>query len=144
MEGNGIPLIYCWFLEISLSHFSFFLSVIQYKTYDNFDCNFLEHLAIEEVFFLPVILVFYNNIQETVDYETAQESRSKISQIIDAYKQVIDIICGMVHFLEKRNSLSRKDLAAEIFNSYGKNSNKAGFLFILKDKGSLDKNSIKK
>jgi len=92
----------------------------------------------------PDYQFFYNNIQETVDYETAQESRSKISQIIDAYKQVIDIICGMVHFLEKRNSLSRKDLAAEIFNSYGKNSNKAGFLFILKDKGSLDKNSIKK
>jgi hypothetical protein len=49
----------------------------------------------------------------------------------------------MQNFLEKRKELNRKDLALQIISSYG-NTNRASFLFELKDKNKLSNNSYKK
>lgn len=93
----------------------------------------------------PDYNTFMSRIEEVVDFETANECRGDCSKIIDAYKEVVNIMDGMNKFVnETLKSLStRKDQALKVLSSYG-NTNRASFCFKLLDKKDLDGNDIKK
>jgi T4 RnlA family RNA ligase len=106
---------------------------------DNFD-----HLV--DLFFvrdMPEYSNFFAIIEKEVDFETANGLKGSISRICDAYKEVLKIVDGMTDFLAVRTHLSRKELALDIISSYG-NTNRAAFLFTLKDRKCLDKDNLKK
>lgn len=88
---------------------------------------------------------FFNNIVETVDFETATELQGKISNIVDGYRDVNKIITGMLRFVEKHKQLPRKDFASIVFSSYGgEGNNRASFIFTLLDRGELNNEQKKK
>jgi len=86
---------------------------------------------------------FFKNIEETVDFETATENRGRISDIVDAYKQVIQIEEGMIEFVNRIKDLPRKEQAEKIISSYGQ-TNRASFCFIKLDNKPFDSKIIKK
>jgi T4 RnlA family RNA ligase len=108
--------------------------------------NSLDNLV--DMFFelkCPPYQEFFDNIVNTVDYETAMEFQGRISNIIDAYKEVGKIMEGMTNFLGNHAAMSRKDLAAIVFSSYGgEGNNRASFVFSMKDRGTLNDEQKKK
>lgn len=86
---------------------------------------------------------FYKSVEETIDWETAEEIRGDISRIIDGMKEVELIRQHMLQFVKPLVSVSRKDAAIEIINSYG-NTNRASFAFKLLDAKELDIEDLKK
>ena len=88
---------------------------------------------------------FYLYIAQTFDFELAKMSIPQISKCCDAYEKVQKIIFGMQVFI--RDVLGhlpdRKSKALKIIESYGI-TNRASFVFALMDKGSLEKENIKK
>lgn len=103
--------------------------------------------AIIDLFFTfncPSYKDFYSKVEETFDFEIAQQLIGQMSKICDGYRQVNEIVAGMQTFLDKRKGLSRKELAFQIQSSYGKETNRASFLFILLDKGRLEVDNLKK
>ena len=91
----------------------------------------------------PSYTDFYNYIATTFDYELAEKVRGNISNISDAYKEVLKIISHMKSFVEPLKSMSRKDAAIKIMGAYGE-TNRKSFCFNLLDGKELDGDSIKK
>lgn len=91
----------------------------------------------------PTYNEFEKRISELYDFECFQMIRGHASLICDAHKEVNRIIEGMKVFLLDRKGFGRKDLALDVVSSYGK-TNRASFLFLLADKGSLGSDSLKK
>ena len=88
---------------------------------------------------------FFKNIEETIDWETADELKGKISNICDSYKEVLKIIEGFKNFINNNKSLTRKDFAIKLNSSYGgEKNNRAGFVFWLYDGRELKDEQIKK
>lgn len=91
----------------------------------------------------PDYLQFKEYIEKTFDFEIWKTIQGQISRICDAMKDVQNIIFGFQNFIDKRNDWDRKKLALDVLASYG-NTNRASFVFELKDKNKLSDNSIKK
>ena len=86
---------------------------------------------------------FVDIITTEIDYETSQELKGKISNLVDAHKEIQNIIESMKSFINSTNSLTRKDFAARVLSSYG-TTNRASFVFTLKDRKVLSADNIKK
>lgn len=94
----------------------------------------------------PDYNTFYNYITTTFDYELANQCQGHISNICDAYKEVVKIIDYMKKFvtpLMPINGITRKEAATKIFQAYG-NTNRTSFAFQILDGKTLDKEAIKK
>lgn len=91
----------------------------------------------------PNYLTFFNYVCDTFDYEIANQFRGTISRIVDANKEVEAIIRGMVNFCNYFKDLTRKEFALKVISSYGE-TNRASFVFNLKNKGCLEDKHIKK
>jgi hypothetical protein len=99
-----------------------------------------------DVFFefgMPEFKDFQRIMAEKFDWELANQAIGLMSKICDSYKNVIRTMDGMKEFVEKRAHLDRKTLAQEVIASYGP-TNRASFLFVLKDRGELDRDMQKK
>lgn len=74
---------------------------------------------------------FYDTIATQFDYELAEFCRGSISKICDAAKGVERIIQGFHDFAEKNNlkTIPRKLAAEIVFGAYGKETNRAGYVF---------------
>ncbi len=115
-------------------------------------CN-LEHVIdLWSTLDYPDYSTFYNYICTTIDYEVAERAKGDISKICDAKKQVDKIVSHMHKFVEDLKPLNlkygfrdaRKHQAKKIFESYGKDSNRASFVFSILDGREIDRNGIKK
>ena len=84
---------------------------------------------------------FYNYILNTFDYELAEYCKENITKIIDAYDKVNDNISRMREVVTPLLSLSRKDSALIILESYKCHSS---YLFKLLSGKELDDKDIKK
>lgn len=91
----------------------------------------------------PNFTAFKEKIISSFDFEFFTVALPFVSKVCEAHREVEEIIEGMRRFINKHNTLSRKDFAINVISSYGK-TNRASFLFTLKDKGSLDRENIKK
>ena len=91
----------------------------------------------------PSYTDFYNYIQTTFDYELAEYCRGNISNICDAYKEVLKIIVHMKEFVLPLKALPRKDAAMKILGAYGETNRKA-FCFRILDNHELGGEDIKK
>lgn len=88
---------------------------------------------------------FANHIGEVFDHECLNMALPFASTVCDAGRQVNDIVAGMERFVEKIKALpTRKEQALAIMQSYGKESNRSGFVFQLLDGRQLDKEARKK
>jgi hypothetical protein len=89
---------------------------------------------------------FYDYLAQKFDFELANQVRGEISKICDAKKEVDDIIAGMKRFVDVELSKypTRKLQAVTTFQSYGKNTNRAGFVFTLLDGKELSNEDYKK
>jgi hypothetical protein len=111
--------------------------------------RFKEHADTESVLDLfiergcPSYINFCKIIEQQFDFECLEFVRGFISRICDAHKEVLTIVQGFSRFIMKNEGKSRKDFAIETISSYG-NTNRASFIFTLKDGGRLDKDDIKK
>lgn len=93
----------------------------------------------------PSYINFYNEVLVSFDYEIAEQSKSHISNICDAYKEVNKIVAHMEKFVLPLKALPRKDAALAIISSYGgESNNRAGFCFKLLDGKTLGGDDIKK
>ena len=94
---------------------------------------------------MPDYQTFYNYIFTTFDYELAEQCRGMISRIVDAKKEVDQIVWGMNIFVNTRLRLlsTRKEQAEQVISAYG-NTNRASFLFKLLDGKALGKEEYKK
>ena len=101
-----------------------------------------------ELFFeygMPNYVVFREQLIAHFDWECFQMIQGFLSDICEGYKEVLKIVQGMRDFLEKNSNLSRKDLAAKVFSSYGgENNNRASYVFSLKDRNELNPEQLKK
>ncbi len=97
-------------------------------------------------FGMPSYEQFQYKLIEKFDYECFQLVQGYISIICDGYKEVNKIVQGMEHFVEdKLKKLpNRREQAATVFASYGKESNRSKFIFTLLDGKSLDKEKLKR
>ena len=88
---------------------------------------------------------FEKKLTETFDYECFEMVRGFISQICDAYKDVLKIIDGMQEFIDTKLKLlpNRKEQAALVKSSYG-NTSRTGFVFSLLDGKALLDEQLKK
>jgi hypothetical protein len=88
---------------------------------------------------------FYQAIVDTVDWETAEECRGHASRIIDGMKEVNKILAGMKAFSDKwkKDGLSRKQFATEVFQAYG-NTNRSGMVFTIFDGKDLKERDLKR
>lgn len=86
---------------------------------------------------------FYQSVVDTIDWETAEEIRGDISNIIDGMKEVELIRQHMLQFANNLKSVSRKEAAEKIIQAYGK-TNRASFVFRLLDAKELDEKDLKK
>jgi hypothetical protein len=93
----------------------------------------------------PDYNTFMTKIAEVVDFETATECRGDASKIVDAWKEVQDIVAGMTRFVEYvlKPLSTRKDQALKVLSSYG-NTNRSAFVFKLLDGKILEKEDLKK
>jgi hypothetical protein len=93
----------------------------------------------------PTYNEFYQEIVDTVDWETAQECIGDISDICDGMKEVDRIVEGMKTFLKKFESeqLTRKQYATEVLQAYG-NTNRSSYVFKILDGKELDNKEYKK
>lgn len=89
---------------------------------------------------------FYTAIVDTVDYETAEECRGDASRIIDSMKEVNKIIVGMTKFCDKwkKEGLTRKQFATEVFQAYGRSTNRSGMVFSIFDNKDLQEKDLKR
>ena len=107
------------------------------------------YLNIVGVFGLDVVFPSYKSfcdyIENTFDYEILQMSTSYISNIVDASKEVKDILEGMYKFIEKIKTQTsiRKEQAVAITNSYGI-TGRTSILFSLLDNKPITKDNLKK
>jgi hypothetical protein len=87
---------------------------------------------------------FYKAIEDTVDYETAQECIGDASRIVEGMKEVNKIVDGFKNFIAKFNGeLTRKQMAMEIMQAYG-NTNRCAYAFKILDGKSLEDKEYKK
>jgi hypothetical protein len=86
---------------------------------------------------------FFEYLSKTYDYEIAIMARGHISKIVDAMREVFEIMGAMTQFAKKLESFSRKDQAAKVLQAYGQ-TNRASYVFAILDKKSFDKDKIKK
>ncbi len=86
---------------------------------------------------------FYNEVFNSFDYEIAEMAKRHMSNICDAYKEVLKIVSHMKSFIEPLKGLHRKDAAMKILSSYGE-TNRKSFCFNLLDGKELDGEAIKK
>ena len=91
----------------------------------------------------PAYQAFIEEVTKLYDYECGQMAKSFISTVCDAKVKVDQIIAGMLRFVNSLKTLSRKDAAELIIQSYG-NTNRASFVFSLLDGKTLDKKQRKK
>jgi hypothetical protein len=91
----------------------------------------------------PTFSEFNEKVSLVTDWETVNEIQGDISNICDAWKNVKEIIKHMKLFVEPLKSLTRKEAALKIINSYG-NTNRSSFCFSLLDGKELDKDQLKK
>ena len=89
---------------------------------------------------------FYDTIATKFDYELAQFCRGNISKICDASKEMARIIEGFDRFIEKNQlkETPRKRAAEIIFGAYGKESNRASYIFRKLDGKELGADCYKK
>lgn len=94
----------------------------------------------------PSYQEFERHLIESFDYECFEMVRGFASSICDASKEVQKIIDGMVRFVKEELSKypTRKLQAVVTFQSYGKNSNRASFVFKLLDGKLLGPDDQKK
>lgn len=86
---------------------------------------------------------FFNYCETAFDYEIANDARGFISNICDAWKEVVTIEVAMKEKVALLADGSRKDAAAIILQVYG-NTNRASFAFKLLDGKPLDDECYKK
>lgn len=93
----------------------------------------------------PQYQVFLEKISQVTDWETANEIRGDVSNICDAYKEVIKIEHGMNVFVDMVLSpmKTRREQAEKVLSSYG-NTNRASFVFKILDKKPLGDDDYKK
>jgi hypothetical protein len=89
---------------------------------------------------------FYDTIATQFDWELAELCKGNISKISDAAKEMARIIEGFNSFIEKNQlkEVSRKLAAETIFASYGKESNRASYIFRILDGRELGNDARKK
>ena len=94
---------------------------------------------------MPDYNTFYNYIVTTFDFELAEQAKGTISRIVDARKDVDQIVSGMTEFVDTkvRKLTARKDQAQLVLGAYG-NTNRASFVFALLDGKTLTKDQLKK
>ena len=90
-----------------------------------------------------VFYEFFKNIEQTIDWETAEKLKGELNKICAAYNQILTIIDEMRVFLTERATWDRKNLALDVISTYSKNG-RSSYLFELKDKNELCRKSIKK
>jgi len=87
---------------------------------------------------------FLSAIEDTVDWETAQECMGDASRIVDGMKEVNKIVDGFKTFIGKfKGELTRKQMAMEILQAYG-NTNRASYVFTILDGHELTDKEYKK
>lgn len=89
---------------------------------------------------------FISAIEDTVDYETAQECLGDVSRICDGMKEVSKIIEGMNRFvslMKEDLKMTRKEEARRIFESYGR-TNRTSYVFKILDGKTLEDKEVKK
>lgn len=86
---------------------------------------------------------FFNMIVDLVDYETACEHRGNISRIMDAWKEVQNVVKGITNFVAPLKNSLRKDAALSIVSSYG-NTGRTNIAFTLLDSKPLTDDQYKK
>lgn len=101
----------------------------------------------------PSYFEFRNYIITNFDYEIFTQVMPDVSRITDANKKVNEIIDGMKRFVDRVRAqfsnkdfkTNRKNIAAEIFSSYGgSENNRTGMVFSILDRGELEEDQIKK
>lgn len=92
----------------------------------------------------PDMLGFLARIEAEFDFECRTASLPLASQVCDAKRKVDAFIKGAEAFCSKLEGLSRKEQANKIFESYGKDSNRSGYIFRILDKKPLDTQAKKK
>lgn len=101
----------------------------------------------------PSYFEFRNYIITNFDYEIFTQVMPDVSRITDANKKVNEIIGGMKRFVDRVRAqfsnkdfkTNRKNIAAEIFSSYGgSENNRTGMVFSILDRGELEEDQIKK
>lgn len=111
--------------------------------------QFKEHASLESVVELfcasgyPKYGDFCSIIESQFDFECLQIVSGFVSQVCDAHKEVLTIIDGFRNFIAKHGGESRKEFALKVISAYG-NTNRASFVFTLKDRGELDVENVKK
>jgi len=98
-------------------------------------------------FDMPEYKEFEAKLIQTFDYECFLMVQGFISKICDGYKEVIKIIQGMNHFVETKlkNLPNRREQAAKVFESYGRETNRSSYVFkILDGKQLIEKDDLKK
>jgi hypothetical protein len=91
----------------------------------------------------PDYAVFSERIASVTDWETFQEVRGDVSKIIDAWKNVNNIVDYMKIFVQPLKSLPRKDAALKILSSYGE-TNRSSFCFTILSGKELGPDQFKK
>lgn len=86
---------------------------------------------------------FISVIEDTVDFETAQECIGDASRIVEGMKEVQKIIDHMTVFLGRFKDLTRKQIATEVLSAYG-NTNRASYVFKILDGKTLEDKDYKK
>ena len=86
---------------------------------------------------------FQSKLVEVFDWECANMVLGFTSTICDGYKEVNRIVSSMKEFVEPMKSLSRKEAAQKIIDSYS-TTNRASYCFQLLDGKELDKDALKK
>ena len=94
----------------------------------------------------PTYQAFYDEIATKYDWEISEYCKGTLSKICDASKELARLVEGFHNFIEKNQlaTMPRKQAADVVFGSYGKESNRAGYVFKLLDGKELDKNAVKK
>jgi hypothetical protein len=93
----------------------------------------------------PSFSDFQNKLKQNFDEDCAALVLGFCSEICDAFKEIDKITEGFRGFIAKNQTLTRKDIALKILNSYGgEGNNRAGFVFKIYDGKTLDESSIKK
>lgn len=116
-----------------------------YKTRHRFiDIASLEHtidLFLEQN--CPNYCTFKDNIIKNFDIFVWEKVKSFVSQICDGYKEVLRILDSFENCVKIHEGKTRKEFALAVLSAYGK-TNRASFVFQMKDKGCLDNDAKKK
>lgn len=108
-------------------------------------CNFERVLEFYIQQKCPSFSEFQLKISEVTDWETANEVVGDVSNCVDAWKEVQQIVAGMTAFVN--NTLkplpNRKEQAMKVLSSYS-TTNRASMVFTILDGKELDQNQILK